>query len=738
MILYFNKYIEIYISLLLILINMDSQYFNKYLKYKNKYIKLKTQNAGKIANDETFSKYDIDRIGNENYELLKTSDIILYKIPIDINTRKIIMTDDKYTVLTDVGKTLLNIHDDAKYIKINTGSNLKKYFDVLKIIHDEGLDIYTNKMKIILQETTTNVILTEYTTNKLLFRDNIPINNIQMLKSCIAMFQCVINLYKKYQKELQYCGFDYEVTIDDNKIINFKFVPYCGYNFSFEYINILIKYIHDILRNLYPTKSSLNFFELLNDDTIDYELCILLKTLFDYDSIKIETKNKCVVNINELGCGKCSFTDYDKDKKFIPQDGCDGIHVLSYVLFAPKSHVSDKLQRELKEVFTLKDGIFTDEISKLLINSKFDINKYTKGLLNLGLFGCEIYKDWVIRLYYDMSLFNDDNKILYEPIFKWLNSKKNIQLIQFDFEDFKVNGGHDKLFGALLRIFPLFDETVSIIAFRDIDSIPSKKDFKILEDFIKSDKIIHVYDFDYSPNYIKCPLDLLKTKLKLDFINKYYFPLGLTAIKNIKQTNGLRLFGTENSKYIFDTLRKEDDFIDSFDIHKNTYLDDNEYLNVIKRNYINNKIPISLCVDTYRKTTDIRSVHFGLSNNMNYKRDYKDSINLWNFGSDEAIFNLLIYLQIHNISEHIMVTETFNIGDMYYEYILPYFRSLVKTGRITSDALTTLLLDFNSLNPKDSPYELAIILKYLQEDTITIPTTESNPHGIFIEELMPY
>jgi hypothetical protein len=468
-------------------------------------------------------------------------------------------------------------------------------------------------------------------------------------------------------------------------------------------------------------------------------------------SALIETSTQ-KIDLSEYGCGVCSLSNYDNTKII-----GSNLYVMSYVLFATGNHVNVELNKIINDpnfkVYTQNPHVpLTLKSPSNINNTYFNLlnytsidyrymNKYTTGLLNIGNLAEKIYPNWIIRLYYDDSLLNQNNKKLYEIIFEWLNSKKNFQLIKYNFDDYKaINEEHSshQLFGTITRMFPLFDESVDIVALRDIDSMPLEKDNLILNDFLASDKLIHVYEFGYHPTYISCPLGGYykdKYNYKFDELSSPSFPMGLTTIKNKDKR-----FNKEHIKILFKIITDEEKFINSLysqlNINKYDYLDDNKH-EVLINNWnkflsekkseeikfmklLKDNIPISLCLSTEQKYTE----------NIKLEDLEYTVLKFWNFGTDESLLNLLLYYVFKDIKDVIFITKTFSIDENYF---LNKYINIKDINTKIKNELT------KQLKNKSSEY-YRIIFKNLGKIDIEESKLleNNNSHKIFIEELMPY
>jgi hypothetical protein len=619
--------------------------------------------------------------------------------------------------------------DPIYYADKNYGEMLKLY---IKYDTDTDYSSHMSKLAgIIVESNFTILILKQSISPILLFQHNVSINTIDFLKSCFPMFIKTLELIKrdyneKYGYYNNYLVGDYNIKIDRGVISEYKFVPYLiMYQTTNKHINDIIYYIQNTLNNIYNKKNTI--YDYLEDMTIDSDIRVILNKIIDYRDIKIEGVNNIpdipIIAPNDLGCGKCTFTNYDDTKTYTSNNPDGMLDVISYVLFAPSdNHLTATIQSHLDRMDEFNDLIAMNIVENM---SPYD-NKYVKGILNLGLETDAVYNSngcaWTIRLYYDDSLLQENNKILYEPILKWLNGKKNFHLIKFNFDEQKIHGIHNKLFGALIRIFPLFDSNVKTVAFRDIDSIPLIKDIKLLEDFKKTDKIIHVYDLykdKDTPEWVTCPLHILKNKYNFKFDNKYKFPLGLTAINNI----GDNKFTYKNSQNIFNIIEKEEKFIDKInkikyieqrknDDFSNNYEISGDINNSIKSNYISQHIPISSC---------LYNIH------DYYDRQEIPQYSLWNFGTDEALFNLMIYTQIDISDKTVYATDLYELNIM-----KPTLENKSYRIKIGDQIIQIPEKEYMKYAYRTDQREFIFYI------TSMIISESSNPYKLFQKEIMPY
>jgi hypothetical protein len=697
---------------------------NKYLESKTLYYKLKGGKGNKsilrigLFNPSTIAllTYFIDHPDIMVINDTSGKIIDINKGPIDhIKNIGICESNDR-TIFSDPQYYYTNISDDIKlniYQKYYHDSDYSSHFATLV-----GIIGYSyNELYMLIKPLTDPD--SHMMSLILLFQDEFVINTLEFLKSCIPMFLKTLYIIKKdYNESYNESSLsgDYNIKIDKGVITEYKFIPT---TYNSPHVEKIIYYIQNILNNIYGKTNTI--YDYVEDLSIDSDIRSIISDILNYKDIKIEGIDNVHKPpgelLTDLGCGRCSFINYDETKTYVSNNPDGMLDIISYVLFAPAdNHLTPFIQRLFESSNEFNDQIAKNIIEELTIYG----NKYVRGVLNLGIHTDDIYNSngyaWVIRLYYDDSLLQENNKILYEPILKWLNGKKNFQLIKFDFKDQQIEDKHNKLFGALIRIFPLFDSNVRTVAFRDIDSKPLIKDIKLLEDFRKSDKIIHVYDlYDTKthPEWITCPMNILKNKYNFKFDGKYKFPLGLTAINNV----GKNKFTNKNSQDIFDIINKEEKFIKKFNEIK--YLDKREndrklvgfeyakdINNIIKNNYISQHIPIASCLHDIH----MDSIHYQYS--------------LWNFGTDESLFNLIIYAQVDISDKTVYATKLYDIRK-----------------KIKQDKSYILSINKQVISIPEEEYEK---FAYLTDNTKLISYIEplisddpSNPYKLFSKEIMP-
>lgn len=142
-------------------------------------------------------------------------------------------------------------------------------------------------------------------------------------------------------------------------------------------------------------------------------------------------------------------------------------------------------------------------------------------------------KNCVLRIYYDDSVTKKDDK--WKPIIEKAKTKKFVQMVHYDFPQFKkLNGSfyHEGVFGTIVRFFSLFNfsnvnEAVSII---DIDfnnlaelNLVSSNITKGLK-FMKSSKTTFLFNTYGFMAYLSKPRLLIS-----DLIQKYEFTLRMVT-----------------------------------------------------------------------------------------------------------------------------------------------------------------------------------------------------------------
>lgn len=102
--------------------------------------------------------------------------------------------------------------------------------------------------------------------------------------------------------------------------------------------------------------------------------------------------------------------------------------------------------------------------------------KYADGALGYAQLAARIFPDWVIRVYYDRSLYDRDEIHIWEPVLEQLKRQKNVQLVEFTCPRFMIDTRHHiGLFGTVTRFMSLLDSDVGVLALRDIENIVQSK-----------------------------------------------------------------------------------------------------------------------------------------------------------------------------------------------------------------------------------------------------------------------
>lgn len=125
-----------------------------------------------------------------------------------------------------------------------------------------------------------------------------------------------------------------------------------------------------------------------------------------------------------------------------------------------------------------------------------------------SLYNGVIPKDWKIRIYYDESLmnFNYDGVKIWDEFIDTVIKLKKVQLVKFECPKYfnKKNYQHIKLFGTLMRFYPLFEKEKNVISVNciDADNFITKPWMHELVKFVKSDYDINVFCSKYEfPRY---------------------------------------------------------------------------------------------------------------------------------------------------------------------------------------------------------------------------------------------
>lgn len=293
-------------------------------------------------------------------------------------------------------------------------------------------------------------------------------------------------------------------------------------------------------------------------------------------------------------------------KKYYKEDG------KKYNLFVISIFYYDKYVRLGKK------GVYSNKsIEKQLIfiqNIRENVKKLYNG---------EIPKDWKLRIYYDVSLFNFkyENKLPWKDLFQDLIKLDKVQLIKYTCSKYfnKNNKTHVKLFGTLLRFYPYFhkEENVKSVHSIDADNIITKPWMDKLVEFINSNYQINV------------------------FCSKYEFP----RYKNMNQNDGFDCYfraGIFSSKVFF----KEEQWENMFN-----EMDNNK----------------SEFIEVYNRIIE--------NINLIFPNEYKNKDNtFFEFGFDEIILNYFIKKYIRENKYTVKYVHYKPPINIFIDYLTVYFK----------------------------------------------------------------
>jgi hypothetical protein len=152
-----------------------------------------------------------------------------------------------------------------------------------------------------------------------------------------------------------------------------------------------------------------------------------------------------------------------------------------------------------------------------------DTTKYENGMLLLLRNFRKLIPNAFLRIHYDSSVLSSWKHIIDEA--KQLD---HVELVYYDFPQFKKDGYHNGVFGTILRLFPLFkftdlQETICII---DIDFESIEELSTVLKNAINSIKKLNKHKLQIMFTTYGYRADIRKTRLMLsDFTKKYKFKL---------------------------------------------------------------------------------------------------------------------------------------------------------------------------------------------------------------------
>jgi hypothetical protein len=117
-----------------------------------------------------------------------------------------------------------------------------------------------------------------------------------------------------------------------------------------------------------------------------------------------------------------------------------------------------------------------------------DYQKYAEYLYIATTTIISQFDDWYIRVYIDESIFhpgNSDN-IIWRTKLQLLMQYDRVQIICVKFPQYYMsNRCHKELLPVMFRYLSLFDETTSIILFRDVDNIYTSQHEYLIQQWIK-------------------------------------------------------------------------------------------------------------------------------------------------------------------------------------------------------------------------------------------------------------
>ena len=165
---------------------------------------------------------------------------------------------------------------------------------------------------------------------------------------------------------------------------------------------------------------------------------------------------------------------------------------------------------------SVKPNKYLISVSLFYLKTSYkNVYKYINGLNRLVLF-IDKYKTYTLRIYYDDSIFDNEEYTKMLDLFK---KNTNIELINYKCSHFLIDNYHIGTFGMLMRFLCLFEKSnYDVIYISDID----EKNYEWIEFIIK--KII---------NY---PQKIFITSVEdynLKYLDAYNNKFNMTALSNI-------------------------------------------------------------------------------------------------------------------------------------------------------------------------------------------------------------
>ncbi len=252
----------------------------------------------------------------------------------------------------------------------------------------------------------------------------------------------------------------------------------------------------------------------------------------------------------------------------------------------------------------LKEKFGTDKlkvISLSLFRSETDRNQramdYFNGALAFAGQASKLFKDYVIRIYVDFSLFDkssSETKSIWQPLMEQLYKHANIQIVKYYCPLLAEKANyHFGYIGSFVRMFSMWDPDVSLSVFRDIDSIPYLKDYQQIVAFESSSYKIHKYIYElYRPTWVDNLKNIIRPEIGV-------FAAGLFAIK------GPQPIKTLDQLYTYITINKTLDWKFGIDEMLINYL----IYKILPLNY-ENDIQTYELIDLYSQYRSIKNVVF--------------------------------------------------------------------------------------------------------------------------------
>jgi hypothetical protein len=343
--------------------------------------------------------------------------------------------------------------------------------------------------------------------------------------------------------------------------------------------------------------------------------------------------------------------------------------------------------------YTKKKNIISVSLFKMYTGGYKNFNKYIIGLFNLVKTIKNNYKQFIVRLFIDNSIYNDVK--LFNKI-----KKLKVDIIIYSCPNYLLNNKyHYGLFGTLVRFFPMFDfenNDANLVIIQDSDFIKKKLDelFIIINKLdlynkyknyyiLKSSNISSIFD-DHDVFY-------------KNILNSYTVAPGFISINRIKN-NVLIEYIKSVKNNIFSYFYDQKNKINN---KTNKFINTHNFVYGVDEYFLNNHL-IKYIIDNKLKFININSFdlftriyrYFKYYDENNKKNSYMD--NLLNLLLDKLKIN---YNNLSTLDKYKIIDNLINKSETVYKLLYKIFLLFYKKKT------------YNFLYP-DNLYKIILTNKY--------------------------